>query len=582
IKTDLLPEQLKVLLSPIDNKDHEVMIEITKRCGTPSQEYCHMLMATVPENEINKLTIMDSVSDGVVSYSVPDCDNKGELENISYTLNGYDYLVACWGDSNFYTYNLSEKVWMTLGLSQRCVGNSDQKVVYDDLSHPVTCVAEGEISNVFFYQQNRDVVWKMRSDYLRQYLWMRGQVAVRSFYYEKSIDDTTEIRSIMNGKSHYNNAPENGWYSLDIMELDADRLLLKVWATVAAVYPEKCTEKNINELVWPGDNSAMGKSRVESIISDPIYPTIYLKDDFLKKYEGDSIYRTVPVIDPDNRVFCNPEYQGRWSFVGLQRLGRNILKVSAYDLYTKAVPDHEILHAHEYAISPDHAKSFDRTEEDIIRKTDRLIKSLLKLADLLCSLAFQVGVQENSAEDYIGLSAEKIQKNGWVDYPIISKLAGNAPIQISEEGFLSKCKTLVECLNKIKTGPLKTLLVLSGIDPRDLKQFRNFKLLGCIKNILDYLLEEQEDPASWIEAASLCEWQEQNESLSALFIANDLRQADAHEKIGGCIIALEKLGFDSAKLNSGYGYALDFVYDKVIDSLDSINNALTIFLKQKN
>lgn len=59
-----------------------------------------------------------------------------------------------------------------------------------------------------------------------------------------------------------------------------------------------------------------------------------------------------------------------------------------------------------------------------------------------------------------------------------------------------------------------------------------------------------------------------------LFIANDLRIADAHDSAGESLQKLQDQGFDTASLHQGYGRALDFVLDGVINSFDAINAPL--------
>lgn len=70
------------------------------------------------------------------------------------------------------------------------------------------------------------------------------------------------------------------------------------------------------------------------------------------------------------------------------------------------------------------------------------------------------------------------------------------------------------------------------------------------------------------------DWGNSNSNLAPLFLNNDLRIADAHDAIEKCILTLQKLGFDTANLSSGYGKALDFVMDGVINSLYDIVNQL--------
>ena len=89
-------------------------------------------------------------------------------------------------------------------------------------------------------------------------------------------------------------------------------------------------------------------------------------------------------------------------FVALGGVGRSI-KVLAYDLYEKAVPDEEIFHAYRHAISPDKVGSFNLTEPNIVEKTKQFIDAILKLGDLLHKMSLKLGINTTlPPEEYIG------------------------------------------------------------------------------------------------------------------------------------------------------------------------------------
>jgi hypothetical protein len=93
-------------------------------------------MAVVPGADGGPIEVQREASDGVVEYSVPFGDTYGCSAEFAPSISGHDFVVAAWGSGSFYTYNLAEKVWMTLGLTPRCVGNDQQRLVYDDLELP--------------------------------------------------------------------------------------------------------------------------------------------------------------------------------------------------------------------------------------------------------------------------------------------------------------------------------------------------------------------------------------------------------------------------------------------------------------
>ncbi len=572
----LLPELLHRLLSPCSSASDE-KVEVTLRTERdthgPDREFAHMLMAVVPEHEIEKLSVLRETGDGVVSFSVPICDEKGGLAKLESSVSGYDYIVASWGSGSFYTYNLAEKVWMTLGLTPRCVGNDDQRVVFDDLSLPEIGVAEGEISNEYYWSPKRNVSWRMKNSHLRRYLWMRGAFGVRVFFYEKLLPNTPELRKVMNGEVHFNLKPKDGWYEVDIREFRGN-LLLQVWATVAAVPPELCAEADANQIIWPDDDVPMTYDRANALTD---FSPIFLDDKFLRKYEENSFYDAVPILAHD-RWLCGPSYREQWAFTELERVGRNLIRASMRNIY-KGVPDQEVLHAREFALSNAKVQHFDMNEEHMVSKTQRLIEVLLDLGDHLSELSSVLGY-EMTPDEWVALSRKEIRANGWLKYPILCSMGRVAPLDMSERAFLSRCKTLHEILQKIPNGYLKKLLIKAGCSKKELNDLGSLKLLQAFLNVVSQLNENKDTFDAFERETEPEGWRTSNPAMAPMFINNDLRIADAHEAVGEALQALEKLGFETALVNEGYGRALDFVVDGVIQSLCILNDQVSSLLER--
>ncbi len=408
-----LPERLRLLLEPVGNSPRQI-VEITSRYESdthgPRREYLHMIMAVVPEDKPDVTPLLRESADGVVSHSVPDVREKGGCREFDPSISGYDYVVASWGSGSFFTYNLAEKVWMALGLTPRCVGNDTQRIIYDDLSLPEFGVAEGEVSNEYHWSPKRNVRWTMSNEYLRKYLWMRGSYAARVFFYEALMEDRTELRALMDGKSHVHIKPVSGWCELDIREFN-NGLLIQVWATVKAVSPELCPEQSADGIVWPDISGPMTKQRADALVE---CMPVFINDKFLERYEQNGFYHTTPA-NIYGKWHCSPSYRGQWSFTECVRVGRNLIRAPMRELY-KPKPDREILHAHAFAMSADEVAHLDLAEEHIVSKTKRLLDQLLYLGDNLCELANVVGIQR-SASDIVGFRRTEINANGWDAYP---------------------------------------------------------------------------------------------------------------------------------------------------------------------
>lgn len=451
-------------------------------------------------------------------------------------------------------------------------GGKGQKLAYDDLSAPTFGVAEGEISTKYYYTSDRDVCWTMSNTYLRRYLWMRGAHGVRLFFYEKRFDELPELRALMNGETHVDIEPDGGWYKLDIREFDGG-LLVQTWAVVAAATPDLCAEPNAEVLEWPGAPGPMTHDRANALIhGEPVF----LDDRFLDPYEQNSLFETTP-IRAGGRWHCSPSYQGQWSFTGCERVGRNLIRVSIRDLY-KGVPDREIVHAHAHLVSPEKAAEFDPGEEHVAAKTARFVDALLDLGDNLAFLGGAAGAPKPAA-DIVKLSRAELSANQWRDYPELRRIAQTAPLDMTEQAFLSRCKSIHEFWQRIPNGFLKTLLERSGHQRDAVKELKSARLLQALTNTLERLNGDGERLDAFAGGADPTDIEQHNTSMGALFKLNDLRLADAHHA-GKALAHLEDLGFDIARVNEGYGKALDHVFDRVIDAFHYINAQLDALIQR--
>jgi hypothetical protein len=572
IPAQALPPRLRELLEPVGLSPTQHVEVACRHESDPhgaTAEYLHLLMAVVPGVDGDPIEVLREAGDGVVESSVPVGDRCGCSAEFSPSISGHDYIVAAWGDNSFYTFNLAEKVWMTLGLTPRCVGNDQQCLVYDDLGLPEFGVAEGEVSSDFHWKLKRNVSWRMSNEYLRRYLWLRGAQGVRVFFYRVQLGEVPEIRALMEGRTHVVHKPTEGvkWYELDIREHNGG-LLLQLWASVVAVMPELCPEQSAEDILWPGDSQPMTHARANALVEQ--HP-VYLDDRFLQKYEQSTFYDSTPV-NAWGQWHCSPSYRGQWSFTDCQRVGRNLIQVPMRELY-KPKPDREILYARSFAIDPANLTHLDLSEEHVVAKVQRLLDVLLRLGDGLTSLGETVGLHK-LAPELTGFDRAEVKANGWLAYPALSRLAQVAPLDMSQQMFLARCKSLHEVWQRVPNGHLKSLLKHAGCPRSAVRDLRSLKLLQAILNIIERLNANEEACDVFSSDQEPEGWSDRNESMAPLFLNNDLRIADAHETMADCLTTLQQLGFDTANVNEGYGGALDFVMDGVINSLRTLAAAI--------
>lgn len=577
IPTHALPPRLRGLLEPVGLSPSQVVEVAAMQESDPygeQAEHLHLLMAVVPGMDDGPIEVLSEAGDGVVEFSVPTGDVRGCSTDFSPSISGYDYIVAAWGDSSFYTFNLAEKVWMTLGLTPRCVGNDQQRLVYDDLGLPEFGVAEGEVSSDYHWNLKRSVSWRMSNEYLRRYLWLRGARGVRAFYYSAQLQDVPEVRAIMGGEAHVSRRPAEGvaWYELDIREHEGG-LLVQLWASVEAVMPELCPEQTAEGVLWPGDAEAMTHARANALVG--VNP-VYLHDRFLQKYEQSTFYDTTPT-HIGGQWYCSPSYRGQWSFTECRRVGRNLIQVPMRELY-KPKPDREVVHARSFAVDPADFAHADLNEEHVVAKVQRLLDVLLRLGDGLSALGATVGLNKSTVE-LTGFDRAEVVANGWMTYPTLSRLSQVAPLDMSQQMFLARCKSLHEVWQRVPNGYLKSLLEGAGCPRVAVRDLGSLKLLQALLNVIERLNAHEEASDAFVSGTEPEGWRDRSEAMAPLFLNNDLRIADAHETVEQCLATLQRLGFDTANVNAGYGRALDFVMDGVIDALETVATAIGKLLR---
>lgn len=153
---------------------------------------------------------------------------------------------------------------------------------------------------------------------------------------------------------------------------------------------------------------------------------------------------------------------------------------------------------------------------------------------------------------------------------------------MTQQLFLARCKSLHEVWQRVPNGFLKSLLELAGCPRASVNDLGSLKLLQALLNIIEGLNAHEEASDAFTSKVEPEGWNERNEAMAPLFLNNDLRIADAHETMERCLSTLQQLGFDTANVNAGYGRALDFVMDGVINALETIATAVEALLRDNN
>ena len=166
----------------------------------------------------------------------------------------------------------------------------------------------------------------------------------------------------------------------------------------------------------------------------------------------------------------------------------------------------------------------------------------------------------------------------------VEPVTRHIPLNLSRGGFLSRCKDLarlvIEALNESR---LRSLLVTIGVPEADLKETRSVRLLDQIIQLAR--LSNQSGLSFVLEGTTLYgrlkELQDNGSPrlVPSLFVLNDLRQLDAHragssekQKFES---ALRAFALDAASFGAGWGLALDVVYDRIAEALETAAKTLS-------
>lgn len=217
-------------------------------------------------------------------------------------------------------------------------------------------------------------------------------------------------------------------------------------------------------------------------------------------------------------------------------------------------------------------------KEHVVAKVQRLLDVLLRLGDGLSALGTTVGLHK-SAVELTGFDRAEVAANGWLAYPALSRLAQVAPLNMTQQVFLARCKSLHEVWQRVPNGYLKSLLEHAGCPRVAVKDLGSIKLLQALLNVVERQYAQEEASDAFTSGREPEGWNDRNEAVAPLFLNHDLRIADAHETVDQCLTTLQLLGFDTANVNAGYGRALDFVMDGVIMALGMVATAIEKLLK---
>jgi hypothetical protein len=202
----------------------------------------------------------------------------------------------------------------------------------------------------------------------------------------------------------------------------------------------------------------------------------------------------------------------------------------------------------------------------------------LEFTTLLVTVSEHLGLLAPQ-EDIGQCDSEEVKYRGWWTHPEFKSLGHGALETMPFADLLDRSKDIFNLQQRLQKSPLLQMAVNLGLRKDDVKGFQSLKLVGTICQLaqlavdsgLDLIQDRASIAAQWDAKVEL-------DPLRPLFKLNGLRVADAHSLSASIsqemIEARKVFGVDHQQYVSGWGGALDRIFDTVIPSLTAVKQLL--------
>ncbi len=449
------------------------------------------------------------------------------------------------------------------GLSPRVL--RDLTVAWDDLRIPTFEVVR--VSPLAIYKTLKFATAarvEILREYLEDYLLANECVALATQWEERYSTGDPMFESVL-GKEKGLTAELKGrevWLKR-VEHLEEGDQHSDTWCTRLVMKPEKALDSE-QKLDWPDHHGSITGSGIMAGFG--VMEEAYVRDEVLVAYEN----RPEFDIHPETGSVANSAW---WAVGYCRRVGRDHIALELRKLYEGAQYS-VIKHYCGYAVKENsvHVPTSDAEKRNIgIRARDVVYGYLayMKAIEEICDAS---GLSSTAAE-IGGLSESEINYKGWWTFPELGRLGNVAPLTMTYQQFLARCKNIFAIFEGLKSGPLRSLLRTLGI-PKDQIKEERLKLSAFLCQLATIAKEEH---WSLIEDAGevVTNW-DKNARLDfykPLFALNGLRLADAHAlSVGDPTMQasnLKEFDIEPDKFKTGWGLALDRVYDEVAKSLQA-------------
>lgn len=475
----------------------------------------------------------------------------------------FESLVCSWDDGFNAVYEPSPALMKHFNLVPRHMKNGE--VCWDDLSKPVR-----DVIKVRPHAHYEHGVWtpsarvEIRSDYLQRFLYEHECAAIEVYYeYRLSYNDP-DFDSLLNKKgfliedrrgAHIELGKVDGkWFGNNNQKAEA-------WGSRLIVRPaaSAMSDDSDPKLVWPGIGEVGSPNDATRRIG--VMGEIFVADEVLKEYEGKSIFN----IDPESG---GVSYGNQWEIGDCRRVSRNYISVVLRKLY-EGTPAEVVRHYHKFAVEELVAIQDERQngKRSIGDRAYDLVKAYLWLSDRLADMTATLGLSYKGV-DVGGFDSKDVRYKAWFHVEEFDSLGHVASMNMNRDDFLFRCLELQKLMERLNTTTLKNILRHIVLAEKRVSEFKQVRLLSTICQFA--ALSVEKDLSLSGDAETLRKlWDEKTELpiLAPLFAINGLRNTAGHTTAAKDVNDyLQAFDIDPLSTVSGWGKALDRIYDKLTES----------------
>jgi hypothetical protein len=559
--------------------DHVVIAQISEELLNGYKGFRKICTALVPLHQVDEvLEVKGGIGWEVKSWGPLPCVDEGRVYDTHFWVDGrkgrgerFQAIINTWSHHNQEVMLPDNVMLMAYGLVPRYL--SEGIVCWDDPRAPVYDVLRVQ-SHVDYSKKTAQPLTQiiMRRDYLEDYCSLKGCAAVAVYYEERYSSDDKTYDEVLNGQEGAQfELPGRllGMAVLDDKYHEEAPQFSRVWGCRLILKPtgRPITDAKDPSVVWPGETEPMTRQRASKA-----WVHGYVRDEVLREYESRPEFDVHPETG-------GVSYDGWWAVGHSQRIGRDHIRIEMKKLY-EGCPPHVIAHWHRFAVAKEVAEQ-DRGQHgdrNIAVRAKEVVHGYLRLTESL--EAFSDAIGGGFVQKEIGsLSTSELDYSGWWLPPVVKPLTAIAPLLASRNEFLARAVSLFQLLEGLKPAPLRNMVLQLGVEKKSVEDYGALKLLSCLCQLRSLAADHGHSlPEDAVAVVALWNAQIKITHLERIFALNVLRINTSHAPSARCdkkiSEAAAKFGIDVAAQSSGWGYAIDVLYDGLSEDLNALAELL--------